>query len=53
MMCENLFCIYWEDDECVLSEITLDCQGKCQECIYVELEKSYLKRKREEQRQSS
>lgn len=48
MHCENLFCIYWENNECTLEEISLDIQGNCQGCIYVDLEEKLLKNKREE-----
>ena len=53
MMCENLFCIYWENGECVLDEVTLDCQGKCNECIYIKLDEKEIKAKSAQQRLSS
>ncbi len=37
MMCENIFCIYWNDNNCILENISLDIQGKCNECIYVNI----------------
>ena len=40
--CENLFCIYWEENKCILSNISLDVQGNCQDYIYVDLQKMTL-----------
>lgn len=46
MLCENLFCIYWSNDECVLDNISLDIQGSCTSCIYVNIDESILKSQR-------
>ena len=40
--CGNYFCIYWTESGCSLENITLDIQGICQDCIYIELEKETL-----------
>ena len=48
MICENNFCIYWEDDNCILDEISLNTFGCCEECICVNIEEEYLKIKRKE-----
>ena len=45
MECGNYFCIYWSDRHCVLTKISLDIQGQCQDCIYVEIEEGILKRR--------
>ena len=37
MCCENRFCIYWEEHKCLLGEVTLDLQGCCRECVYVDI----------------
>lgn len=50
MHCENLFCVYWSDDNCLLSEISLDIQGNCQSCIYVDVEDNLLGEKRKNMR---
>ena len=42
MQCENIFCIYWEENECILDNITLDIKGICQSCIYVDVQKNEL-----------
>lgn len=42
MQCENLFCVYWADHECILNNITLDIKGVCQSCIYVDIKESDL-----------
>lgn len=48
--CENLFCIYWEENKCILSNISLDVQGNCQDCIYVDLQKMTLAEARKQMR---
>ncbi len=47
-MCENIFCIYWEDNTCILDSISLDIQGTCRDCIYIELEESILSKARKD-----
>lgn len=47
MRCENLFCIYYENDACTLSEISLSIQGACEACIYVSMDDAVLKRARD------
>ena len=42
MRCENHFCIYWKNYRCQLNQISLDIQGICQECIYLELEEDVM-----------
>lgn len=42
MNCQNIFCIYWKDNTCVLSDIELDIQGSCTSCIYVDFNKDEL-----------
>lgn len=42
MNCENNMCIYWKDNECILSEISIDCAGNCTECIYVDIDEEIL-----------
>lgn len=46
MKCENVFCIYWADKSCQLDDISLDIQGNCQSCIYIELSEKMLLKKR-------
>lgn len=46
MICENEFCLYWHDNVCVLKEVTLDIQGRCQNCIYVTISETVLDRER-------
>lgn len=48
MKCLNLFCVYWNEDECTLDEITLDISGACECCIYVDIEEKLLRKSREE-----
>ena len=49
MDCENEFCIYQKDDKCTLDKISLDFQGICNECIYVNLDDALLKELKEKQ----
>ena len=43
MQCENIFCIYWAENECILDNVTLDIKGICQSCVYVEVEENDLR----------
>ena len=47
MQCENTFCIYWLNNECTLNDISLDIQGNCLDCIYIDLDDDVLKKERE------
>ncbi len=42
MNCENYFCIYWSEDNCLLDEISLDVMGICKSCIYLNIDKIIL-----------
>ena len=42
MLCENYFCIYQKDRQCVLEKINLDIQGRCKECIYIDFDEFIL-----------
>ena len=42
MQCENTFCIYWENEQCILREISLDILGCCKNCIYVNIDDNIL-----------
>lgn len=42
MLCENLFCIYWEKEQCILDHIELDILGCCKECIYISFDEDFL-----------
>lgn len=46
MKCENKFCIYFSDNECILDEAELDIQGSCTKCIYINLSEKELTKKR-------
>ncbi len=47
MRCENKFCIYWNENECILDDISLDVQGNCEDCIYVNIDEENLKAERQ------
>lgn len=42
MQCENHFCIYWDNNLCILDKISLDVLGCCQNCIYVDIDDNIL-----------
>jgi hypothetical protein len=46
MFCENKLCIYWEEDKCILEEVELDFQGKCTQCIYIDIDDEELEKYR-------
>ena len=37
MYCENRFCVYQDDGECILDETGLDIMGACTSCIYINM----------------
>lgn len=50
--CENSFCIYQEENTCILNQISPDEYGICQDCIWVEIpreKKEEIKRKMREE----
>ena len=49
MLCENCFCLYYEDEKCILEEIELDICGNCKSCIYIDFTEKELAKKRKEQ----
>lgn len=42
MRCENIFCVYNHNDECVIDR-ELDIMGRCRDCIYVSPDPEYLR----------
>lgn len=50
MQCENQFCLYWAAEGCALEEISLDVQGCCRQCIYLNLPPLFLERERQKAR---
>jgi len=44
--CENVFCIYYEKDKCILDSISLDEMGICTNVFFVNVEELYLSYKR-------
>ena len=37
MLCENIFCIYQNNDSCILDHAELDIMGQCKNCIYISI----------------
>ncbi len=50
MRCENEFCIYQEQGECILDDIKLDIIGQCTDCIYVNIPEEILENFKSEHR---
>lgn len=46
MECENIFCIYYSNNNCLLEQISLDIQGNCKCCIYVDIDSKDLEQHR-------
>ncbi len=46
MLCENIFCIYWSNKKCLLDEVSLNVQGNCESCIYINIDETTLKNQR-------
>lgn len=42
LSCENEFCIYQKQGNCILDSIQLDIQGNCLDCIYINVEEDTL-----------
>lgn len=46
MLCKNVFCIYWQQENYILSKVSMDIQGRCEECIYVDIDEDRLEKDR-------
>ncbi len=46
MNCEKIFCIYWQNQKCLLQSISIDTLGHCQDCIFIEIKEPKLEKKR-------
>ena len=42
LFCENEFCIYQRQGNCMLESVQLDIQGNCVDCIYINVEEDTL-----------
>ena len=42
LSCENEFCIYQKQGNCILKSVQLDIQGNCLDCIYINVEEDVL-----------
>ncbi len=47
LSCENKFCIYQKQGNCVLENVQLDIQGNCLDCIYINVEEDTLNNMKE------
>ena len=51
MRCENLYCIYESNGECVLDEVGITANGCCDECILVSMPFEALEKLKQLQRE--
>ena len=42
MLCDTSLCIYWNEGNCILNEISIDSLGMCDSCIYVDIDEAEL-----------
>ena len=42
LSCENKFCIYQRQGNCILEKVELDIQGNCVDCMYINIEDNSL-----------
>ena len=47
LFCENEFCIYQKQGNCILESVQLDMRGNCAECIYINVEENDLNNMKE------
>lgn len=46
MQCENDLCIYWEENVCLLDNVSINALGQCSEQISVSFDKETLRQVR-------
>ena len=49
LSCHNEFCIYQKQGNCILNSVSLDIQGNCLDCVYVNVEEESLNDLKEKQ----
>lgn len=47
MNCDNCFCIYFKQGQCILEKISLNNLGSCENCIYIDIDEETLQKERE------
>ena len=50
LYCENNFCIYEQNGNCVLDYIEIDTLGHCRECIILSIDESIVEELKKEKR---
>ena len=48
--CQNDFCTDWEKNKCLLTAVSVNGQGQCEDCVFIQLDEEELKQKRRELR---
>lgn len=46
LLCKNIFCVYWDNHECILKNIVLNAQGCCPDYTPIPVDKETLSRVR-------
>lgn len=46
ILCNNMFCVYWSRNTCILDEVHLDALGICTQSIHVDIDEKVLENKR-------
>ena len=49
LSCQNEFCIYQKQGNCILNSVSLDIQGNCLDCVYINIEEESLNDLKEKQ----
>ena len=49
LSCQNEFCVYQKQGHCILNSVSLDIQGNCLDCVYVNVEEESLNDLKEKQ----
>ena len=52
MKCDNIYCVYWKNNQCIYDDTEIDLQGRCILCKYVDVDENTLRELRESQRKN-
>ena len=45
-LCDNVLCIYWNNNTCALDSVTHDAIGVCTQGIHIDIDETYLDEKK-------
>ena len=46
ILCDNVFCVYWNNNCCILRKVTHDALGVCTQGIHIDIDEKFLEKKR-------